>query len=99
MLVLFRPNGVTTFMSTVYPDLMPVSNHKNPPLLKPRVAASYPDTPLSFIPHAWDSSMAPTSLLFIVVNISLRMTRDNSMTLFGRSVGVLPVIHLIHLLC
>ena len=62
-------------------------------------AASYPDTPLSFIPHAWDSSMAPTSLLFIVVNISPRMTRDNSMTLFGSSVGVLPVIHLIHLLC
>ena len=43
--------------------------------------------------------MAPTSLLFIVVNISPRMTRDNSMTLFGRSVGVMPVTHLIHLLC
>ena len=37
MLVLFRPNGVTSFMRAAYPGLMPVSNHNNPPVLEARV--------------------------------------------------------------
>lgn len=62
MLVLFRPNGVTSFMRTAYPDLMPVSNHNNPPVLKPKVAVSCPDTPLLlFLMHGIQVWLPPLS--------------------------------------
>ena len=94
MLVLFRPNGVTSFMRTLCPFQITTTR-----LSWKRGCCILTGYASSFIPHARDSSMAPTSPLFIVLNISPRTTRDDSMTLSGRSVGVLPVTHLIHLLC
>lgn len=36
MLVLSRPNGITSFTRIAYPGLMPVSNHNNPLVLEAR---------------------------------------------------------------